>query len=78
MYLTGSAVKDTNWRMRLLVLVFFGIAASGGVLYWRSQLLLASDYQEMPMHGKQRRGFEKAMQSQNYQLDIEELGPKTN
>lgn len=46
--LIGSGVKDPNFILRLSFLVFAGIIAFGSILFWRTQLLFASEYQEMP------------------------------
>ncbi len=46
--LIGSGVKDANFLLRLSFLVFAGIIAFGSVLFWRTELLFASEYQEMP------------------------------
>lgn len=49
MALIGSSVNDPNYVLRFSVIVFMGIMAFGSVLAWRSQLLFAADYQEMPV-----------------------------
>lgn len=46
--LIGSGVRDPNFLLRLSFLVFAGIIAFGSVLFWRTELLFASEYQEMP------------------------------
>jgi hypothetical protein len=47
--LTGYSVKDPNYVLRLVCIVFMGVLAIGSVMFWRSQLLFASEYQEMPV-----------------------------
>ena len=50
--LTGYGVRDTNFTFRFFLIVFCGIIAFGAVLTWRTQLLLASDYQGDPITKK--------------------------
>lgn len=75
MDLVGSKVSDANWKLRLCVVSFMGVAAFGSVLYWRSQLLFASSYQPLPRHEVRRTAIGE-MKSGNFQLDVEEFGPK--
>lgn len=51
-YLAGSAVSDINVRFRLYSFVFIGLIAFGSILYWRANLLLSSEYVELPDHNK--------------------------
>lgn len=46
--LVGNSVGGTNYRLRFLVILLMGVMAFGGVLWWRSQVLFASDYVEFP------------------------------
>ena len=55
MALIGSSVRDPNYILRFSVIVFMGIIAVGSVLMWRSSLLFASEYQEMPVTHEQIR-----------------------
>ena len=55
MALIGSSVRDPNYILRFSVIVFMGIIAVGSVLMWRSALLFASEYQEMPVTHEQIR-----------------------
>ncbi len=55
MALIGSSVRDPNYILRFSVIVFMGVIAVGSVLMWRSALLFASEYQEMPMTHEQIR-----------------------
>ncbi len=55
MAIIGSSVNDPNYILRFSVIVFMGIIAFGSVLTWRSQLLFAADYQEMPVTQQQLR-----------------------
>lgn len=43
----GNKVKDPNVRLRLLLFFFIGVIAFGSVLYWRSQALVAAEYQDI-------------------------------
>lgn len=52
--LSGYAVKNPNYILRFAIIVFMGVIATGSVLFWRSQLFLASDYQEFPVTHEQR------------------------
>lgn len=51
----GSSVRDPNYILRFSVIVFMGILSFGSVLMWRSSLLFASEYQEMPVTHEQIR-----------------------
>ena len=55
MSLTGYRVGDSNYILRFSVIVFMGILAFGTVLAWRSSLLYAAEYQEMPVTHEQLR-----------------------
>lgn len=46
--LAGYRVRDPNYIFRFAFIIFAGVAALGAVLSWRSQILFASEYQEMP------------------------------
>ena len=48
----GSATSDSNVRLRMLLVVFGGVLCFSFLLYWRFQLLIASDYVEFPTHAK--------------------------
>ena len=41
-------VNDPNYVFRFSLIVFMGIVASGSVLYWKSKLFLASEFQDFP------------------------------
>jgi len=53
--LTGYAVKDPNYVLRFAIIIFMGVIAVGSVLFWRSETLMASDYQEFPVTHEQRK-----------------------
>ncbi|MBI5530096.1 MAG: hypothetical protein HY918_01175 [Candidatus Doudnabacteria bacterium] len=78
MSINGYGVKDPNYILRFSVIVFMGVAAMGSVLAWRSSLLFASEYQEMPITHEQikiKKENEKKQQSlqkkilNNYKLE---------
>lgn len=41
-------MHDPNLRLRLLMIVFLGIASMGAVLYWRTQYLVSTEYVQFP------------------------------
>lgn len=47
--LFGSRVTDTNVRLRMLIVVFFGTAAFGAILFWKEKLALSNEYIDFPM-----------------------------
>lgn len=46
--IAGSGVREPNIVLRFCILIFLGTLGMGIALSWRSSLLLASEYQEMP------------------------------
>lgn len=50
--LAGSGIHDVNVRFRMYLVVTVALFAFGSVLFWRAQLFMASEYVEMPQHGK--------------------------
>jgi hypothetical protein len=73
MGLLGSGVKNPNYILRFSLFVFMGILAMGAVLYWKSQLLLAADYQEFPKTEYQLRIQKQNRQTQLRQQSIKNL-----
>ena len=53
MAITGSSVNDPNYILRFSVIVFSGIILFGVAISWRASLLMANDYQEMPITHEQ-------------------------
>ncbi len=49
-YLATVGVYNLGFRFRLYLFLVFGILAFGSVMYWRMQLMLASEYVEFPIH----------------------------
>lgn len=48
--IAGSGIHDASPRFRMYAIVTVAIFALGSVLFWRTQLFVASDYVELPMH----------------------------
>jgi len=63
--IAGYRVGDNNFWLRVFIIIFMGIIAFGAVLYWRSQLLLSSEYVDFPM----AKHLQKNKLYQNYNLD---------
>lgn len=49
MPITGYNVGSPNYILRFCLIVFLGVISVSSVLFWRSQLLFASEYQELPV-----------------------------
>jgi hypothetical protein len=47
--LVGKGVSEPNIFLRFFAIIFIGTLGMGIVLSWRSSILLASDYQEIPI-----------------------------
>ena len=47
--LYGSDINNPNFVLRFAIISFMGIAAFASVMFWKSQLLFAAEYQEMPV-----------------------------
>lgn len=79
MGIQGSGLSDKNVRLRFLSYLFIGVAAFGVILYWRSQLMLASEYVEfdIPKRGKSN-PTNGVMKSKTFQLETEETSPSIN
>ena len=69
MGITGSAVYDGNFRLRFCIIMIMGIMAFGSVMYWRSQLLLSSEYVDIPV----ARHARKSNTNLYNQYDIDKL-----
>lgn len=74
MGLAGSGVGIANFRLRFFVLIFFGIAALGSVLYWREKTLTVATYADIPTHQKSVKA-KSDFKSQNYQINVEDASP---
>ncbi len=44
----GWGVSDNNIKLRFFIIFFAGIVVLGAILFWKSQLLFVSEYQEFP------------------------------
>ena len=53
MGLLGSEVRDANVKLRFCVIVFMAVLALGSVLFWKAQLMMATDYEDMPVTHEQ-------------------------
>lgn len=62
--IAGSGIHDASPRFRMYLIVTVAVGALGSVLFWRSQLLLASDYVDLPEHGKVVQKMQAKMQAQ--------------
>ncbi len=47
--MAGKSVKDKNVLLRMFLVVFAGIMAFAVLISWRSQLISASEYVEIPI-----------------------------
>lgn len=52
-WLSGSEVSDPNYILRFAVIAFMAVVAFSSVLFWKSQLLFAAEYQEFPVTHQQ-------------------------
>jgi len=59
MAIEGGSLRDKNVRLRFLIYIFFGIAAVGSVLYWRTQALESAEYVEFTNSTPSRGGAVK-------------------
>lgn len=49
MGILGSQVKEANYILRFSIAAFLIIILFGSILFWKSQLMLAAEYQDMPV-----------------------------
>lgn len=49
MSIAGNHLKDPNFRLRILLIIFIGLAMSTVILYWRTQYLVSQEYIEFPV-----------------------------
>lgn len=79
MGIQGSGLSDKNVRLRFLTYLFMGVVAFGAVLYWRSQMMVSSEYVEfdIPKRGKSS-STDGVMKSKTFQLETEETSPSIN
>lgn len=57
--MTGSLIHDASPRFRMYLVVVVGIFALGSVLFWRAQLFVASEYVDLPEHGRTLKHMER-------------------
>ncbi len=48
MPIAGTHMKDPNFRLRILLIVFGGTIAFASIAYWRTELLASQEYIEFP------------------------------
>jgi len=65
--LYGSRVKDPNYIFRFSLVVFISILGLGLVVFYNSQVMLVSEYQEMPVTKFQ---LEKKKENRKTQLEM--------
>lgn len=78
MGIQGSGLSDKNVRLRFLSYIFMGVLAFGAILYWRTQLMLTTEYVEFGTTKKSKAGNDGTMKSKNFQLETEETSPTVN
>ncbi len=77
MSLQGSSLQDKNVRLRFFVYIFMGIAALGSVLYWKTQLFVAAEYQEaVPYNNlKTKQSTSDRIKSKNFEIETFDASP---
>ncbi len=78
MAIEGGSLRNKNVRLRFLIYIFFGIAAFGSVLYWRTQALNSAEYIEFSNSRSSRVGNDDALRSERYQIETFETSPSVN
>lgn len=53
MPIVGDGVRDPNFRLRFFAIIFIGLIGFGIAMSWRSQILFAAEYQDMPVTHQQ-------------------------
>ncbi|HMQ01866.1 MAG TPA: hypothetical protein PKD79_02225 [Candidatus Doudnabacteria bacterium] len=79
MAIQGLGLHDKNVRLRFLIYIFFGIAALGSVLYWRTQALTNAEYVEFgTLQTSEKRNNDGTLRSNRYQIETFETNPSIN
>lgn len=79
MGIQGTGLSDKNVRLRFLSYIFMGVLAFGVILYWRSQLMLSTEYVQFDNQTTKNKSKKSdVMKSKNYQLETEETSPAVN
>jgi|GEM_PF-1283333 hypothetical protein len=78
MAIEGGSLRDKNVRLRFLIYIFFGIAAVGSVLYWRTQALESAEYVEFTNSTPSRGGADSNLRSERYQIETFDASPSIN
>ena len=77
MGIQGSGLQDKNVRLRFFIYVFMGVIALSSVLYWRSQLLVTSEYVEISKHDFKKSSSDN-LRSKNFEIETIETSPSVN
>ena len=51
-YIGGYEIREPNYLLRFAFVAIVGVTMSAAVFFWRSQLYLNSEYQDMPVSGQ--------------------------
>ncbi len=79
MGIQGSGLSDKNVRLRFLSYIFVGVLAFGAILYWRTQLMVTTEYVDFGTGTKNKaKDNSGTMKSNKYQLDTEDTSPTVN
>lgn len=71
--LTGNRIKEPNFVLRFCVIIFLGGLGFAIALSWRASLLMAVEYQELPISKKM---WEIKKKNELKQLQIQSHGLK--
>jgi hypothetical protein len=77
MGLQGTGLQDKNVRLRFFIYIFMGVVALGSVLYWRTTLLVVSEYDQIVPAPKaaNRTDDTDKIKSKNYQIESFDVSP---
>ncbi|HMR55523.1 MAG TPA: hypothetical protein PKD34_02960 [Candidatus Doudnabacteria bacterium] len=78
MAIEGGSLRNKNVRLRFLIYIFFGIAAFGSVLYWRTQALNSAEYIEFSNSQSPKARGDANLRSERYQIETFETSPTIN
>lgn len=74
MGISGSGLSDKNVRLRFFIYTFMGIIALGAVMYWKSKLLLTTEYVDFAQ-AKHLQKNPSVLKSHNYQIETFDTSP---
>ena len=72
MGIQGTGLKSGNARLRMLLIIFFGIAAMGGVLWWRTKTFDEAERSSKMSRTNQLNG---ELRSKNFQVEVKDATP---